>query len=116
MVPVLNSYISLVYLTKAVLGYLCSPHVRDTRPTNPMKPKKTEIKRERRERGRRVSVTPDVMGIGDKFTATKVPRQCPLVLLVKMDWRGGKAFGSEESGDEQSSKDRSWAGFHSMRL
>jgi hypothetical protein len=26
----------------------------------------------------------------------KVPRQCPLVLLVKVDWRGGKTFGCEE--------------------
>jgi hypothetical protein len=24
-----------------------------------------------------------------KFTAMKVPRQCPLVLLVKVGWRGG---------------------------
>jgi hypothetical protein len=22
----------------------------------------------------------------------KVPRQCPLALLVKVDWRGGKTF------------------------
>jgi hypothetical protein len=33
----------------------------------------------------------------DKFTGTKVPRQCPLVLLVKVGWRRGKTFGSEES-------------------
>jgi hypothetical protein len=31
-----------------------------------------------------------------KFTAVKVPRQCPLVLLVKVGWRGGKTFGCEE--------------------
>jgi hypothetical protein len=33
----------------------------------------------------------------DKFTGTKVPRQSPLVLLVKVGWRRGKTFGSEES-------------------
>jgi hypothetical protein len=32
----------------------------------------------------------------DKFTAMKVPRQCPLVVLVNVDWRGGKVFGSGE--------------------
>jgi hypothetical protein len=26
----------------------------------------------------------------------KVSRQCPLVLLVKVGWRGGKTFGCEE--------------------
>jgi hypothetical protein len=31
-----------------------------------------------------------------KFTAMKVPRQCPLVLLIKVGWRGGKTFGCEE--------------------
>jgi hypothetical protein len=30
----------------------------------------------------------------------KVPRQCPLVLLVKVGWRGGKTFGCEEGRDE----------------
>jgi hypothetical protein len=32
---------------------------------------------------------------GDRamFTAMKVPRQYPLVLLVKVGWRGGKTFG-----------------------
>jgi hypothetical protein len=33
---------------------------------------------------------------GGKFTATKVPRQCPLVLLVKVVRREGKAFGTGE--------------------
>jgi hypothetical protein len=28
-----------------------------------------------------------------KFMAVRVPRQCPLVLLVKVGWRGGKTFG-----------------------
>jgi hypothetical protein len=37
----------------------------------------------------------------------KVPRQCPLVLLVKVGWRGGKTFGSEEGRDEKWSKKRS---------
>jgi hypothetical protein len=36
-----------------------------------------------------------------KFTAIKVPRQCPLVLLVKVGWRGGKTFGCEEGTDER---------------
>jgi hypothetical protein len=31
-----------------------------------------------------------------KFTAVKVPRQCPLVLLLKVGWRVGKTFGCEE--------------------
>jgi hypothetical protein len=26
----------------------------------------------------------------------KVPRQCPLVVLANVDWRGGNAFGSGE--------------------
>jgi hypothetical protein len=26
----------------------------------------------------------------------KIPRQCPLVLIVKVGWRGGKMFGCEE--------------------
>jgi hypothetical protein len=30
----------------------------------------------------------------DKFTAAKVPRQCPLVLLVNVRCREGKAFES----------------------
>jgi hypothetical protein len=30
----------------------------------------------------------------------KVSRQCPLVLLVKVGWRRGKAFGFEEGIDE----------------
>jgi hypothetical protein len=34
------------------------------------------------------------MGGRDKFTAMKVPMQCPLV-LVKMGWRGGMTFGCE---------------------
>jgi hypothetical protein len=36
----------------------------------------------------------------------KVSRQCPLV-LVKVGWRGGKTFGSEEGRDEKWSKKRS---------
>jgi hypothetical protein len=34
------------------------------------------------------------MGNRETFTATKVPRQCPLVLPVKVGWEGGKTFGS----------------------
>jgi hypothetical protein len=32
-----------------------------------------------------------------KLTAVKVPRQCPVFLLVKIGWRQCRAFGSEES-------------------
>jgi hypothetical protein len=46
------------------------------------------------------------MGGRAKFTAIKVPRQCPLVLLVKMSWRGGKTFGYEEGRDEGWSRER----------
>jgi hypothetical protein len=42
-----------------------------------------------------------------KFTAMKVPRQYPLVLLVKVGWRGGKTFGCEEGIDERWSRERS---------
>jgi hypothetical protein len=35
----------------------------------------------------------------------KVPRQCPLVLLVKVNWIGGKTFGSYEGSDEMWSKE-----------
>jgi hypothetical protein len=39
--------------------------------------------------------------------AMKVPKQCPLVLLVKVGWRGGKTFGREEGIDERRSRERS---------
>jgi hypothetical protein len=42
-----------------------------------------------------------------KFTAMKVPRQCPLVLLIKVGWRGGKTFDCEERRDERWSRERS---------
>jgi hypothetical protein len=35
-------------------------------------------------------------GWGTKFTALKVPRQCPLVLLVEVSWIKCKSLGSEE--------------------
>jgi hypothetical protein len=47
------------------------------------------------------------MGGRAKFTAMKEPRQCPLVLLVKVNWRGGKTFGCEEGIDERWSRERS---------
>jgi hypothetical protein len=37
----------------------------------------------------------------------KVPRQCQIVLLVKICLRGGKTFGNEEGRDEKWSKERS---------
>jgi hypothetical protein len=42
-----------------------------------------------------------------KFTAMKVPRQCLLVLLIKVGWRGGKTFRCEEGRDERWSRERS---------
>jgi hypothetical protein len=36
-----------------------------------------------------------------------VPRQCTLVLLIKVGWREGKMFGSEEGRDEKWSKEKS---------
>jgi hypothetical protein len=41
------------------------------------------------------------------FTAMQVPRQCPVVLLVKVVWRGGKMCGSEEGRYEKWNKERS---------
>jgi hypothetical protein len=46
----------------------------------------------------------------------KVPRQCPLVLLVKVGWRGGKTFGCEEVMGERWGRERSRAGFHCIQL
>jgi hypothetical protein len=40
------------------------------------------------------------VGIRAKFTAMKVLRQCPLVRLINVGWRGGKTFGCEEGRDE----------------
>jgi hypothetical protein len=34
-----------------------------------------------------------------KFTAMKVPSQCPLVLRVKVGWGEGKTFDCEEGKD-----------------
>jgi hypothetical protein len=35
----------------------------------------------------------------------KVPRQCPLALLLKMGWGGGKTFGFKEGRDERWNKE-----------
>jgi hypothetical protein len=43
----------------------------------------------------------------DTFMAMKVPRQCLLVLLVKVGWRGDNTFGCEEDIDERWSRERS---------
>jgi hypothetical protein len=45
-----------------------------------------------------------------KFTAVKVPRQCPLVLLVKVGRREVKIFGCEEGRDERWSREISGEG------
>jgi hypothetical protein len=61
---------------------------------NPLKPKR---EREREEKvGWVVRDTTFNRGGGEKakFATMKVPRQCPLVLLVKVSWIGGKTFGS----------------------
>jgi hypothetical protein len=36
-----------------------------------------------------------------KFTVMKVPKQCPIVLLVKVGWRGDKTFRCKEGIDER---------------
>ena len=54
-------------------------------------------------------------GRNTRFTALKVPRQGPLVLLIKVGRKRGKAFGNEEGSVLGSgllgifSKERSWA-------
>jgi hypothetical protein len=50
--------------------------------------------RQRREGGGMTDIT--FNGGGHKFTAMNVPRQCPLVLLIKVGYLLGKAFGSGE--------------------
>jgi hypothetical protein len=65
---------------------------------NHLKPKR---ERERRESG---WIVRDIFNRGEdraKFTVMKVPRQCPLVLLVKVGWKGGKTFGCEEGRNER---------------
>jgi hypothetical protein len=64
----------------------------------PLSSRRRDIQREREERE---------SGERAKITAMKVPRQCPLVLLVKVGWGGGKAFDCEEGVDESWRKDRS---------
>jgi hypothetical protein len=46
----------------------------------------------------------------------KVPRQYPLVRLVKVVWRRGKKFGCEERRDGRWSRERSGAGFYCIQL
>jgi hypothetical protein len=59
-----------------------------------LKPKR-EREREERKVGWVVrDTTFNRRGKKAKFAAMKVPRQCPLVLLVKVSWIGGKTFGS----------------------
>jgi hypothetical protein len=48
--------------------------------------------RDRRESGGRIVRGTTFWG-KHKFTVTQVPRQCPLVLLVKVGRKEGKAFG-----------------------
>ena len=49
------------------------------------------------------------------FTVLRVSIQCPLVLLVKLDWKQGKALGSEEckvmgsDSSQYGAEGRSWA-------
>ena len=37
-----------------------------------------------------------VAGASRRLPAVKVPRQCPLVLLAKVDWKEVKAVGKQE--------------------
>jgi hypothetical protein len=60
---------------------------------------KSKRERERRESGWVVRDTTFHRGNRAKFTAMKDPRQCPLDLLVKVIWRGGKTFRCEEGRD-----------------
>jgi hypothetical protein len=72
-----------------------------------LKPKR-ESEREREKRKWEVVCdTRFKRGVRAMFTAMKVPRQCPLVLLVKVGWRGGKTFGCEEGIGERWSRERS---------
>jgi hypothetical protein len=65
---------------------------------NPLKPQK----REKRKWRHYVQCN----GGGDKFTTTKVLRQCPLVLQVKVGWRGSKTVGSGEGREMKSGAKR----------
>jgi hypothetical protein len=76
----------------------------------------TNGKRERRESGWLVWDTTFKFVGEAKFTAMKVPRQCQLVLFVKVGWRRGKTFDCEEGRDESWIKKRNWAGFHCTQL
>ena len=61
-----------------------------------------QLRRRRREdevpRGTTIFIITKGAGHSEKVTALKVPRQCPLVLLVKLDWNQAKALGSEAGG------------------
>jgi hypothetical protein len=80
--------------------------IRDRNSCNPLKP--TREREEKRRWGWVVHDTIFNRGNRAKFTALKVSKQFPLVLLVKVVWRGSKTFGSEEGRDERWSKERSW--------
>jgi hypothetical protein len=51
-----------------------------------------------------------------KFMATRVPKLCPFVLLVKVVWRWSKTFGGVEGRDEKWSKARRWTGPYSTQF
>jgi hypothetical protein len=61
----------------------------------------------KRQRERESSVRHYIYGETYKFNTTKVPMQCPFVLLIKVGWRRGKTFGSREGRDEKWNKERS---------
>jgi hypothetical protein len=43
-----------------------------------------------------ISLLYNITGETEEFRAVKVPRQCPVCLLVKVGWKKGKALESEE--------------------
>jgi hypothetical protein len=50
------------------------------------------------QKGTTICIITKGAGDSEKVTALKVSRQCPLVLLVKLDWNQAKALGSEAGG------------------
>jgi hypothetical protein len=46
----------------------------------------------------------------------KAPKQCPLVLLVKVGWRGRKASGCEDGREEGWIREISGTGLHRIQL
>jgi hypothetical protein len=68
---------------------------------NPLKPKRERQKRKWVGSARHYTLhLTEGGGNRAKFAVMKVSRRCPLVLLVKVGWKGGKTFGCEEGINE----------------